>query len=363
MTMILPHIERLPGYAQGEQPPDGVKAIRLNLNESPYPPSPEVMKALGTITEESLRRYPDAKCDKLRAALAKQYNVREEQTFCSNGSSEIISLLMKVFIGPLGQIAIPDPSFPLYQAVAASYQVNCLTIPTRDDFSIDSERLQHSGAQAVVLVNPNAPTGILLPLTEIERLVKEFAGLVVVDEAYIDFAESGSSALPLINRYPNLLVVRTFSKAYALCGARIGYCFGNEQLIAALEKGKDVYNVDSISRELALAALGDQDYMQETIKAIKRTRARFTEQLRKSGFTVLPSQSNFLLCKPPTGPSSLTSSELYAKLMDQHIYVRHYRQPRLAEYLRITIGTDEEMDILLQALLQIMGQIGNECDA
>lgn len=363
MTMILPHIDRLSGYAQGEQPPDGVKAIRLNLNESPYPPSPEVMKALRAIAEESLRRYPDAKCDKLRAALAKQYNVQEEQTFCSNGSSEIISLLMKVFIGPLGQIAIPDPSFPLYQTVAASYQVKCLTIPTRDDFSIDCEQLQYSGAQAVVLVNPNAPTGILLPLTEVERLVKEFAGLVIVDEAYIDFAETGSSALPLIKRYPNLLVVRTFSKAYALCGARIGYCFGNEQLIAALEKGKDIYNVDSISRELALAALCDQDYMQETIKAISQTRERFTEQLRKNGFTVLPSQTNFLLCKPPTGPGCLISSELYSKLMEQHIYVRHYTQPRLAEYLRITVGTDEEMDILLQALLQIMGQIGNECDA
>ncbi|GED69541.1 histidinol-phosphate aminotransferase [Brevibacillus reuszeri] len=356
MTMILPHIERLSGYAQGEQPPEGTNAIRLNLNESSYPPSPEVIKALKSIPEETLRRYPDAKCDKLRSALAKHYGVREEQTFCSNGSSEIISLLMKVFIGPRGQIAIPDPSFPLYHSAAASYQVECIGIPTLDDFSIDVEHLIDSSAQAVVLVNPNAPTGLLLSMENVERLVRDFKGLIILDEAYIDFASGEASAISLIDRYPNLLVIRTFSKAYALCGARIGYCFGNEKLIAALEKGKDIYNVDSISRELALAALNDQSYMQATTDAIKRTRNHFSEQLTRQGFTVVPSHTNFILCKPPAALGYPTASELYEILMAQNIYVRYYQQRRLREYLRITIGTDAEMDAVLLAMSQILGQ-------
>lgn len=362
MTMILPHIERLPGYAQGEQPPDGTQAIRLNLNESSYPPSPEVVKALQSIPEETLRRYPDAKCDKLRTALAKHYGVREEQTFCSNGSSEIISLVMKVFIGPHGKLAIPDPSFPLYHSVAASYQAECIGIPTRSDFSIDVAHLIHSGAQAVVLVNPNAPTGLLLPIEDVERLVREFTGLVILDEAYIDFAKTDASAVSLIARYSNLLVIRTFSKAYALCGARIGYCFGNERLIAALEKGKDVYNVDAISRELALAALNDQSYMRATTDAIKRTRDRFSGQLASQGFIVVPSHTNFLLCKPPAGSGCPIAEELYDTLMKQNIYVRYYKNPRLRDYLRITIGTDAEMDAVLMAMGQILEQNGKKCD-
>lgn len=357
MKMILPHIERMSGYVQGELPPDGAKAIRLNLNESPYPPSPQVLKVLGEIGEETLRRYPDSRCDELRAELALQYGVKEEQTFCSNGSSEIISLIMKVFIGPLGQIAIPDPSFPLYHSVAAGYQSNCIPVPTRGDFTINIDALLNSGAQAIVLVNPNAPTGLLLPREEVIRLVNEFSGLVIVDEAYIDFAESESSMVPLIGNYRNLLVLRTFSKAYGLSGARVGYCFGDEQLIAALDKGKDVYNVDAINRLLALAALRDQSYMIETTNAIKQTREKFAKQLISLGFSVVPSQTNFILCTPPVNDGGPSAYELYEKLMAQGIYVRYYQQPRLQAMLRITIGTEDEIESICRALTQLLGQL------
>lgn len=248
MTIVLPHIEQMPGYAEGVQPLPEAGAIRLNLNESPHPPSPQVLKALREITEEQLRRYPDSRCEELRAELAAQYGVKVEQTFCSNGSSELISLLMKVFVGPEGKVAIPAPSFPLYHSVAAGYQATCIKVATRDDFSIDGEALRKSGAQAVVLVNPNAPTGLLLSQAEVIHLVEGMDGLVVVHEAYMDFADSDESVISLIDRYPNLLVLRTFSKSYGLCGVRARYSFGHERLIAALEKGKDVYNVDAIAR-------------------------------------------------------------------------------------------------------------------
>ena len=354
MTMILPHIEKMPGYVEGVMPSAGTKAIRLNLNESPYPPSPHVQSALQEIGEEVLRRYPDSRCEQLRAELAANYGVKAEQTFCANGSSEIISLIMKVFVGPEGKIALPDPSFPLYHSVAAGYQAKCIAVPTREDFSIDVDKLRETGAQAVVVVNPNAPTGLMLAKTELIRLLESMDGLVIVDEAYMDFADSDESVISLVDQYPNLLVLRTFSKSYGLCGVRVGYGFADERLITALEKAKDVYNVDAIARHLALAALRDQSYMKETTGRIKRTRAVFSKQLESLGFSVIPSQTNFILCQPPAKAEGQSARELYEKLMEQGIYVRYYQLPRLADMLRITVGTEAEMEEVYAALSRMI---------
>ncbi|XEC96015.1 histidinol-phosphate transaminase [Paenibacillus tarimensis] len=356
MGIVLPHIQRLKPYASGAQPPEGSQVIKLNQNENPYPPSAKVLQALRTIGENPLRLYPDSRCGELRAELAKLYGVDKSQTFCGNGSSEIISLLFTVFLEPRSRIAIPDPTFSLYPYIASIHQVECVEIPTREDFSVDIDQLLHSGAQAIMLVNPNAPSGLMLPLSEVERLVSRFAGLVVIDEAYIDFAESELSAISLLDRCKNLIVVRTFSKVYSLCGARVGWCFSNKSLIAALEKGKSLYNVNAISQKLALAALHDQEYMKKAAAAVRRTRDAFSADLQKLGFGVIPSQTNFILCSPPAHLGDNGARYLYEELMERNIYVRHFEDTRLHDKLRISIGTPEEMDVVLQELHSLLGE-------
>ncbi|MCQ6559634.1 histidinol-phosphate transaminase [Paenibacillus mendelii] len=353
MSIIMPHIDALTTYALGEQPPEGVQSVKLNQNESPYPPAPSVLQALRDMNEEELRRYPDAACSELRETLSAHLKVDKEQLFCGNGSSEIISLIFKVFIGPGGSIAVTDPTFGLYHTVAASFQAGCKAIPTRDDFTVDVDVLLASGAKAIVLVNPNAPTGLLLSSSEVERLVSGFAGLVVIDEAYIDFAEPGASSQPLLAKYTNLLILRTFSKAYALCGARVGYCMADRALITALEKGRDIYNVNSISRKLAIAAIRDEAYVKDTIVQTNRSREKFILSLRELGFEVLPSQTNFVLCAPPI-KEGLDAKQMEKRLAAAHIFVRHFDQPRLRGMLRISIGTESDMKRLLAELVHIL---------
>lgn len=354
-TLILPHIERLSPYPMGERPPEGIRTIKLNQNESPYPPSPLVLKALRSIGEEELSRYPDAVNGGLRAVLAERFGVNAERIFCGNGSSEIISLIMKVFVGAQRRVALPDPTFALYATAAAVHQAECIAVPTDSDYAISIDGLLNSGADAVVLVNPNAPTGRTLPPAEVERLVSRFPGLVIIDEAYIDFAPEGTSALPLLGRYENVLLLRTFSKCYALAGARVGYCFGAEPLIAALEKSKDSFNVNAVSAKLAAAALQDREYAKRTAAAVCRTRDWFASGLQALGFRVVPSHTNFVLAEPPSGPGAPTARELYGKLLERGIYVRYFDHPRLADKLRISIGTDEELAVCMAALSELVG--------
>ncbi|UVI28699.1 histidinol-phosphate transaminase [Paenibacillus spongiae] len=353
MSIVLPHIEALATYALGEQPPEGVPSVKLNQNESPYPPSPRVLQALRDMSEEELRRYPDAACVELRKSLSAKLGIEAERIFCGNGSSEIISLIFKVFIGPGGSIALPDPSFGLYHTVAASYQAASKAVPTREDFTVDVDGLLASGAKAIVLVNPNAPTGLLLSSGEVERLVSGFPGLVVIDEAYIDFAEPGASSLELLSKYSNVMILRTFSKAYALCGARVGYCMADRSLIEALEKGRDIYNVNAISRKLAVAAIEDAGYVNDTIARSNRSRSELTARLRKMGFDVLPSQTNFVLCAPPV-QEGITAKHIEERLTEAHIFVRHFDHPRLRGMLRISIGTESEIQQLLSELVRIL---------
>ncbi|MFD0712452.1 histidinol-phosphate transaminase [Paenibacillus sp. GCM10027626] len=350
---ILPHIDALTTYALGEQPPEGTTALKLNQNESPYPPSPGVLNALRTFAEEQLRRYPDPGCVQLRQLIAQQLGIEWQQVFCGNGSSEIISLFFKVFVGPGGRVAIPDPTFSLYHTTAASFQASCIAVPTRDDFTIDVDALLAADAKAVVLVNPNAPTGLLLAAEEVERLVQSFDGLVLIDEAYIDFSPQHASALPLLQKYNNVIVLRTFSKAYALCGARVGYCAASRELIAALEKGRDIYNVNAISRSLALAALQDTAYLKWTVEQTVKNRSQFIRQLQQMNFDVLPSETNFVLCRPS---GAMTAERIASELTRRNIFIRHFPHPRINEWLRISIGTGAELEQLLKTLAEITGQ-------
>lgn len=354
--LILPHIDRLPPYATGEQPPAGSHSIKLNQNESPYPPSPHVREVLAAAAEYVLlERYPDPASTELRSELSRLWGLPMEHFFVGNGSSEIISLTMKVFIGAGGKVAVPYPSFFLYESAAAGFQAEYRPIPTRHDMSIDVQALIESGAQAVILVNPNAPTGLLLGLDQVERLVREFPGLVVVDEAYMDYAEGRESAVPLVGEggLNRLIVLRTFSKSYGLCGARVGYACAGEALIGALEKGKDIYNVNSLSQRLAAAAIRDQRYMEEKARAVRRTRVAFREKLLQLGFQVLPSEANFVLCTPPAA-AGLPASKLYLCLQERGIHVRYFERPRLEDKLRISMGTDEQMETLVMVLEDLL---------
>ncbi|WP_028563071.1 histidinol-phosphate transaminase [Paenibacillus pinihumi] len=353
MNYVLPHIDKLEPYKSGAMPKDHERAIRIHLNESPYPPSPEVLAALQHTPADILHCYPDPQCTELRQALADLYEVESSQVFCGNGSSELIGLLFRTLIGEQRRVAIPYPSFALYENVAASFQSEVIRMPTAEDFSIDIDQLLACNADAIVLVNPNAPTGLLLPASEVERLARGFDGLVVVDEAYMEFVETDESVIPLIRELPNLLVMRTFSKAYALCGGRVGYVLGNSSLISAFDKGRNSYHLNTLTQRLALAALKDQQYMKSSAAAVRQTRDAFSRQLAELGFTVFPSQTNFVLCTPPAD-SRLTAFEWTERLMEQEIYVRYFNADRLRDKLRISIGTNEQMDRVITQLKAIL---------
>ncbi|TMV49450.1 histidinol-phosphate transaminase [Paenibacillus mesophilus] len=349
MIPIHPRIDRLQPYVAGIRPEPGTKAIKLNQNESPYPASPKVTDALRRLDPELLlREYPDSGCSSLREALSAVHGVPASMILCGNGSSELITLLYKTFLCEGDTVAIPDPSFGLYTTVAEMAGVRVASVPTDDDFRIAPEKLTESAPQAIVIANPNAPTGLHLEAAQIERLLQSYRGLVVVDEAYIDFAPEGVSVLKLTERYDHLLVLRTFSKAYALSGGRIGFAVANERLIRAMEKARETFSVGAVAQLAAEAALSDQDYMRETVTRIGRTRERFCEALARIGWTVYPSVTNFVLISPPR--EGRTAKELYERLLSEHIYVRYFDIPRLADKLRISIGTDEEMKVVLDSL-------------
>lgn len=351
MVVIHPRIERMQPYVAGERPADGTKAIKLNQNESPYPASPRVLKALRELGPELLHAYPDALSDRLREALSAKHGVPPAAILCGNGSSELITQLVRTFLQEGDTAAIPDPTFGLYETVAGTFGVNVARVPTDDGFRLDPKRLAEQSPQAIIVANPNAPTGLHVQASDIEKLLQTYRGLVVVDEAYIDFAPEGVSVMNLVAEYDHLLVLRTFSKAYALCGARIGYAVGQERLIRAMEKARETFSVNALAQLAAEAALSDPDYVRLTVSRIAKTRERFGLRLSEMGWQVIPSVTNFVLATPPAGGPP--AKELYGRLLAEHIYVRYFDAPRLSDKLRISIGTDDEMDALLHVLARI----------
>lgn len=350
MSLVLPHIRDLPRYQTGMAPRPGEAAVKLNQNENPYPPSPRVREALLSADPATLRLYPGESVEELRLALAALHRTVPGQVFIGNGSSEVISLMMKVFVGAGGVVSLPDPTFGLYQTAAWTQGAEVHRIPLTDGFEVDVDGVVASGGQAAILVNPNAPTGLLLESRQVEELVSRFPGLVVIDEAYTDFAPAGSSAMELVEKHANLIVLRTFSKSYSLSGARVGYCVAAPELIAALDKGKDIYNVNALSARLAWAALQDRDYLRETAARIICTRELYTRRFEGAGFRVLPSSANFLLCGVPEEGNAQEALRLYEGLAEQGVYVRYFDHPRLQDKLRVTVGTESEMEQLWQVL-------------
>jgi histidinol-phosphate aminotransferase len=339
-----PAIERMAGYTPGEQPAPGEKVIKLNTNENPFPPSPRVMEAIRNIDPEELRRYPQPAADRFRATAARVHGVTPEMILAGNGSDDVLVIALRTFAGPGDLLAWPDPTYSLYPVLAEIAEVRGAPIPWVPDWRLPTEALLRTGARAIFFANPNAPSGTLVPPEEVRALAQRFDGLVLVDEAYVDFADA--DCLPLLADCPNLVVSRTLSKAYSLAGLRVGYALAAPAIITQMMKVKDSYNCDAVSMAAGCAALDDREYAQRTWAHVRAERARLTEALSGRGWKVLPSQANFLLAAVPGGHAGA----IYQALKDKGILVRFFDQPGLSDKLRITVGTREENDALLRAL-------------
>jgi len=331
-------------YVPGEQPGPGEQVVKLNTNENPFPPSPRVLDAIRSIDPESLRRYPNPRADAFRQAAARVHGVSPDMILAGNGSDEILAIVMRTFLGPGDVLAYPDPTYSLYPVLAAAGENLVRTVAWEADFELPVAALLATSARAVFFANPNAPTGTLVRKARIRELALAFDGLVLVDEAYVDFADE--DCLDLARELPNLMVCRTFSKGYGLAGLRFGYAVAAPALVAEMMKVKDSYNCDALAIRAAIAALEDRTYARETWHAVRRERTRLAGALCKRGYDVIPSQANFLLVRPPAG----NAAEIYAALKARKILVRFFDKPGLSDKLRITIGTAEQIDALLRAL-------------
>ena len=340
-----PAIDALAGYTPGEQPRTA-SSVKLNTNEDPYPPSPRIAEALKTFQLENLRRYPDPTADALRDDIAARWGVKRENVICGNGSMDVLTMIFRAFTDPQRPAAMFDPSYSLYPVLAAMQEAPVIRMPLDPETFELKQPLEElaKGANLVVLTRPNAPTGTSVAREEVERFCAGFDGIVAIDEAYADFADD--HCMEFVKRFDNVLVLRTFSKSYALAGLRLGYAVGNAALIDGLMKLKDSYNVDMLTQVIGRAAFGDTETLAAHVSAIKATRARLTEELKKLGFTVIPSQSNFLFAAPPDG----NGKRVFSVLRNNAVIVRHFPGKVTGRFVRITVGTDAEVDRLLEVL-------------
>jgi histidinol-phosphate aminotransferase len=343
-----PNIATLAGYVPGEQSQDG-GVIKLNTNENPYPPSPKVRAALRKAIDASLRLYPESRSDTLRTIAGSSYGVKPANIVAGNGSDELLSMLLRCFVGPHDRVAFPVPTYSLYDTLVAIQDGVAAAVDFPADFSLPSALAEQSAA-LTFLCNPNAPSGTLVSLQQIEKLARSLPGILVVDEAYVDFAASeGASSIPLIQRLPNLVVLRTFSKSFSLAGMRIGLAFASEHIISGMMKIKDSYNVNRLSLIAATAALQDLPWMSRNARRIQRTRKRLTTGLERAGYDVYPSHANFVLARK----SGRNQRGVYEELKRRKILVRYFDVAGLQDCLRITVGTPIEVQALLQEMSTI----------
>lgn len=339
-------------YVPGEQPKDKTY-IKLNTNENPYPPSPKVTDAITGAANADLRLYPDPTCDELVQAAANYYGLPAEQVFVGNGSDEILAFAFAAFFDPAKKLLFPDITYSFYKVYAKLYGLQTELIPLDEQFNVQVEAY-HSDNGGIIIPNPNAPTAQLLPLGDIRTLLESNPNqAVIIDEAYIDFG--GQSAVELITDYPNLLVVQTLSKSRSLAGLRVGFAFGSKELIEGLNRIKNSFNsytLDRLALAGAVASFEDEAYFRETTAKVIATRERVTEQLLAIGFKVTDSKANFVFISH----KAIAAKDIFQQLRDKGVLVRYFDQPRINEYLRVSIGTDEEMDAFIQAVQEIVGE-------
>jgi histidinol-phosphate aminotransferase len=347
MGRLRPNIEAMEGYTPGYQPKEA-GFIKLNTNESPYPPSPKVVAALRAAAQSALRKYPDPMGGSARAQAAALVGVKPEQVLCGNGSDDLLTIAMRTFCGEGDVVAFPTPTYSLYEVLARIQGARVAAVPFPEDYSLP-KGLADTGARLVLVSNPNAPTGTTVPVDVLMDLAGRVEGVLLIDEAYVDFAPS--DCMPLATEHENVVVTRTLSKSYSLAGLRFGYAVAQQPLIEGMTKAKDSYNVDALAIAGATAALADQEWLKANVEKVKATRERLIGRLDEMGFTCYPSQANFVLARVPPRCSA---REVFEKLLERKIIVRYFDAPRLDDCIRISVGSDDEVDALLGALVEVL---------
>jgi histidinol-phosphate aminotransferase len=353
-------IRRMRGYTWGEQPQDA-RTIKLNTNENPYPPSPRVATALRAFDVAALRRYPPPTADAFRDRVAARFGVERDEVLVGNGGDELLKLAFTTFLDPGDTFGTTEPSYSLYPVLAEIQGCEVATVRLESDWSMPNEavaRFNEAGARLVCVVNPHAPSGRLVPVERLAGLARDLDGVLLVDEAYVDFVDPvlGHDATALLRTFDNVLLLRTLSKGYSLAGLRLGFALGHRDLIAPmLTKTRDSYNVGTLAQSLACAAFDDGEYAQATWANVRRDRRALTLALRERGFEVPDSQANFLLATMPID-AAVSASGLALALKTSGILVRHFAQPRLDDKLRITIGDPEQNARLIRAIDEAFGR-------
>lgn len=341
-------INAMTGYVPGEQPKPGTPIIKLNTNENPYPPSPEAIAVLRNLDSEWLRRYPDPFAKEFCQAVSEALDVPADWIIVGNGSDELLNVLIRACAeGSDRQVVYPTPTYVLYRTLAAMQPAEVVEIPYPPNFQLPLDELVVANGAITFIASPNSPSGHSVPLADLRWLAERVSGIVVVDEAYVDFADY--SALPLVEEFDNILILRTLSKGYSLAGLRLGFGIANPKLLAGLFKIKDSYNIDAIATMVGAAAMRDRAYKDLCAEKVKTSRAKLTVSLKNLDFTVLDSQGNFVLATPPKG----NAEQLYLQLKARGILVRYFKQPELEDKLRITVGTEEQNQTLIKALVSL----------
>ena len=342
MSYFRQTIEALSGYVPGEQPPPHAQVIKLNTNENPYPPSLKALKVLQELPGELLRRYPDPMANAFRRAASQVFGIPSDWILVGNGSDDLLTMILRACTERGRRVVYPMPTYVLYRTLAQIQEAEVVEIPYPQDYSLPVEHLIEAQGAVTFVARPNSPSGTVVPLETLEKLAAQLAGILVIDEAYVDFADS--TALELA-KYDNVIVLRTLSKGYSLAGLRLGFGIAQPRLLTGLVKVKDSYNVDAIACAVGAAAVADQNHKNINVQKIIASRRQMTNELEQLGFHVWLSQANFLLVKP-----SVDAEFLYKKLKQKGILVRYFKQPQLTDKLRITIGTPEQNQCLIRAL-------------
>ena len=339
-------IEQMTGYTPGFQPKQP-GAVKLNTNENPWPASPKVLEAIGDLTAENLQKYPEATGDTFRNAAAAVLGIESENIICTNGGDDLLTLCFRAFCDAGRPVAYAQPTYSLYPVLAQIQDCEPIEIQRDADGSLDE--LARINAPLTIVCNPNAPTCEMLSIDSLARLAEKLTGVLLIDEAYVDFADD--NAIRLIKDFDNVIILRSMSKGYSLAGLRFGFGVAQKPLIDGLMKIKDSYNADVVALTAATAAISDQPYLKSNVEKIKSERDRLTQQLRLMGFEVPDSQTNFILVQY----REKNAEDIHEKLKQKNIYVRYFALPGLGDKLRITIGTPQQNDTLLAALTEIIG--------
>ena len=347
MSLFRPAIDALDGYVPGEQP-DTAEVVKLNTNENAYPPSPRAMEALRAVDADMLRRYPHPAADEFRRSAAAVLGVEPDWILAGNGSDDLLTMLMRAVAGPDRAVAYPTPTYVLYRTLAAMQEAPVIEVPFDDAYTLPVDALAGAGAALTIVANPNSPSGTAAPPDALEALAARVDGVLVVDEAYVEFAER--SALDLARRSDRVIVLRTLSKSHGLAGLRLGFAVARPRILDGLAKVKDSYNVDAVAARVGSAAIRDVAHTRAQVARIREARDRLTGRLAGLGFRVWPSQANFVLARPPDGDAR----RLYDRLRAGGILVRYFDEPRLADVLRITVGTEAQNARLAAAIAELL---------